>query len=65
MNYIGHSLIVTSTITGCVSISAFAFLVGLPTRITSRAVELKICVRNAAIEKYKSIIKEKKEKHYK
>ena len=65
MNYIGHSLIVISTITGGVSISAFAFLVGLPTRFTSRTVELKICVRNAAIKKHMSIIKEKKEKHYK
>ena len=63
LNYIDHSLIVISTITGCVYISAFAFLVGLPTWITSRAIELKICIRNAAIKKYKSIIKEKKKKH--
>ena len=30
LNYIGHSLIVISTITGCVSVSAFASLVGIP-----------------------------------
>ena len=30
LDYIDHSLIVISTITGCVSISAFASLVGIP-----------------------------------
>ena len=30
LNYIDHSLILISTITGCVSISAFASLVGIP-----------------------------------
>ena len=29
LNYIDHLLIITSTITGCVSISASAFLVGI------------------------------------
>ena len=28
LNYIDHSFIVVSTITGCISISTFAFLVG-------------------------------------
>ena len=37
LNYVDHSLIVTSTITGCVSISAFASLVGIPIGITSSA----------------------------
>ena len=36
-NYIDHSLIVISTITGCISISAFASLVGIPIRIKSSA----------------------------
>ena len=44
LNYIDHSFIVISTITGCVSISAFASLVGIPIRITSSAIGLKICV---------------------
>ena len=33
LNYIKLSLILISLITGCVSISAFAFLVGVPIRI--------------------------------
>ena len=44
MNYIDHLLIIISTITGCVSISAFASLVGIPIRITSSAIGLEICV---------------------
>ena len=49
-----------STITGCVSISAFASLAGIPLRITSSAVGLKICVTAAGIKKYKSIIKKRR-----
>ena len=63
LNYIDHLLIVISTITECVSISAFAFLVGIPIEITSSAKVLKICAITARIRKYKSIIKKKKKKH--
>ena len=63
LNYIEHFLILGSTITGCVSISAFASLVGIPIGITSSATGLKICVITAGIKKYKSIIKKKKKKH--
>ena len=63
LNYIEHFLIIGSTITGCVSISAFAFLVGIPIGVTSSAIELKICPITAAIKKYKSIIKKNKKKH--
>ena len=63
LNYIDHSLIVISTITGCVSISAFASLVGIPIGITSSATGLKVCVITAGIKKYKSIIKKKKKNH--
>ena len=35
LNNIDHSLIVISTIARCVSISAFAYLVGIPIGITS------------------------------
>ena len=35
LNYIEHFLILGSTITGCLSISAFASLVGIPIGITS------------------------------
>ena len=41
LNYIDHSLIVVSTITGYVSLSAFASLVGIPIVITSSAIGLK------------------------
>ena len=63
LNYIDHSLIVTSTITGCVPISAFAFLVNIPIGIASSTIGLKICVITAGIKKYKSIIKKKRKKH--
>ena len=63
LNYIDHLLIVVSTITGCVSISALASLVDIPVGIASSAIELKICAIAAGIQKYKSIIKKKKKKH--
>ena len=62
-NYIEHFLVLASTITGCIQISAFTYLVGIPIGITSSAIELKICAITAAIKKYKSIIKKKKKKH--
>ena len=62
LNYLEHFLLFISVVTGCVSISAFASLVGNPTEITSFAVGLKICVNTARIKTYKSIIKKKKNK---
>ena len=59
LDYIDHFLILCSTINWCVSVTAFASLVG----ITSSAIGLKICATTAAIEIYKSIIKKKKKKH--
>ena len=58
-----HLLILTSAVTGCVSISAFSSLVGLPIGTASSAVALKICTITAGIKKYKSIIKKKRKKH--
>ena len=63
MNYIDHSRIVISTVTGCVSVSAFASLVVIPIGIASSTIGLKICVITAGIKKYKSIIKKKRKKH--
>ena len=60
LDYIKHFLIFASTITGCISISDFASLVDIPIGTTSSAKELKICVITGAINKCKSIIKEKK-----
>ena len=60
LNYIDHSLIVISTISGCILISSFASLVWIPIRIASSTIGLKICVITAGIKNYKSIIKKKK-----
>ena len=49
LNYIDHSLLGISTITGCVSISTFASLVCIPIRITSFAIGLKNCVITTGI----------------
>ena len=61
LNYINHSLVSNSTITGCVSIT----LVGISIGIASSTIGLKICVITAGIKKYKSIIKKKRRKHNK
>ena len=39
LNSIEHFLILVSTITGCVSISAFASLIGIPTEISSSGID--------------------------
>ena len=62
-NYIEHFLVLVSTITGCISISAFANLLGISIGITSSAIELKICAIARGIKKYKLTIKKKKKKH--
>ena len=63
LNYIEHFLILASAITGFISISTFASLLGIPIGITSSAKVLKICTTAAAIKKCKSIIK-KRNKNY-
>ena len=63
LSYAEHSLILASTVTGCVSISAFASLACVPVGITSPAVGIKICAITVGIKKYKSIIKKNSKKH--
>ena len=63
LNYVENLFILVSTVTGCVSISAFGSLVRVPVGITSSAVGLKMFGITAGIKKYKSIIKKKKKKH--
>ena len=63
LNYIERLLVIASTVTGFVSISAPASLVGIPGGIASSAVTIQIYVITAGIKKYKSIIKKKKKKH--
>ena len=65
LNYIEHFLILGSTITGYISISVFASLVGIPIGIMISAIGLKVCAITAAIEKYKSIIKKNNKKQNK
>ena len=60
LNYTEHLLTLASPITGCISISAFASLVGIPTGITSSAAGLKIYAIIAGIKTFNSIIKKKK-----
>ena len=43
LNYYQLFLILASTITGCISTSAFASLVAISTGITSSAIRLKFC----------------------
>ena len=59
LNYIEHLLILASTNTGCVSISAFASSVCVPISIMTSAVGINICAITAGIKKYKSFIKKK------
>ena len=56
LNYIKQFLIL---VTGCVSISAFSSLLGIPIRGASSAIELKICARTVVIKTYMSISKRK------
>ena len=56
-------LILASTVTGRVLISAFTSLVAVHVGITSSPVKLKIYAITTGIKKYKSIIKKKKKKH--
>ena len=50
-NCIEYSLIIISGITGCVSISVFASLVGISTGITSSAIGVKTFVITTGIKK--------------
>ena len=53
LNYIEHFLVLASTTTGCISISAFASLLDIPIGIASSAIGFKIRVITAGIKKYK------------
>ena len=62
LDCIEHFLILAYATTGCISISAFASLFGIPKGIRSSAIGLKICAIAPGIKKYKSAIKKKKKK---
>ena len=63
LNYTEYLLILVSTATEFVFISAFTSLVGISVVITSYAVGLKICLITTGIKKNKPIIKKKRKEH--
>ena len=60
LNFIDHSLIVTSTFTGNVS---FSFISGIPIGITSSAIGLKVCIMTVGIKSICLEIKREKKHH--
>ena len=56
-------LILSSTITACVSVSEFASLVYINAGILGSSVGINISAISAGIQKYKSNIKKNKKKH--
>ena len=60
-NFNQHLVILASAVTGCISISALASLVGIPIEIISSAVGITIYAMTATIKK--SITKKTKKKH--
>ena len=60
LNYIEHFLVLDSVVTGCISISAFVFLLGILIGIMSFVMRLKICAITSRIKKFKPIINKNK-----
>ena len=63
LNYNERFLTLVFAVTGCISISAIATLVDIPTEITSSTIGLNTSAIIARIKKYKSIIEKKKKRH--
>ena len=63
LNCLKHFLTFISSVSVCVSNSAFISLVAVPVGITSSLVGIKIFAMTAAIKKFKSIMKKKEKKH--
>ena len=61
LNFIEHFLILASTISQYISVSAFTSLIGILIGITSSVIGFKVWVMTAGIKKYNSIIKKKKQ----
>ena len=62
LNYTEHLLKLASTVSGCISISAFSSSVDISVGIASSEATLKICVITVGIKKYKPVINKKKKK---
>ena len=52
LNYFEHFLAFISTVSRCVSISAFVSLIGVPEDFTSTPAGLKICALTAGVKNY-------------
>ena len=63
LNHIEHFLILASAITGCISISDFSSLFGVPIAVMRSAIGVTVCLIAAGIKNFKSIMKNKKRKH--
>ena len=63
LSYIEHLLILASAVTGCIKISDFDSLLGIPIGIMSSSIGLKIYGITAGIKEYKSINKKHKKEH--
>ena len=61
--YIANLLILAFVVTGCVSISLFAYFLGIAIGIMGSAMGLQIRAITKGIKNYKSIIRKKKERH--
>ena len=62
MNYFGRFFVFVCVVSSCVSISAFASLVGVPVGVSSFAVRLKIYAITAEIKKLSVYYQQKEEK---
>ena len=63
LKYIKHVLILDCTVTGCVLISAFLSLAGIPVDIVNFAVGIKMFAITFGNKWYRSITKKKKKQH--
>ena len=50
VSYIQNVFILTSAVTGCISIPAFPSVLGIPIGTTISAIGLKICAKTAGIK---------------
>ena len=60
LKYIEHYLILASVVTGCILISVFTSLHGIPIGFTSSEIGLKSWAITAGIKMYKPIIKKRR-----
>ena len=62
LNYIEHFFILASCVTGCVSISVFASLIGIPIGFANSVVGIQICAITARLKSITQQLRRKEEK---